>query len=539
MKKKTYPVLVLASVALLTACDLDKFPEGGTVLEDQKNEVVKDDPSKIQSDLNALKDNMIQYNTLGAGNHNDYGIPATCMIYDLAGQDMVCEAHGFNWFASALQFTDRIPTASHNALIWKLHYAHIKSANNVLATLYAAYPEADRVGDAANYIGQALASRAFDYMQLIQAYQFTYQGHENALGLPLITETTTMEEAVNNPRASVQAVYDFIMGDLNAAIKYLEENPIKRADKAQINVAVAYGLRARANMLLGKYAEAASDADKAITLSGAVPYSMQEVSVPAFNNDCNSWIWGSIITANNDVVQTGIINWPSHLCSLTGNGYTTGIGIDVVYKRLNKNLYDRIPTSDVRKSWWVDENKQSAALNNAYGEDGPILGDYLGLPAYANVKFGPEGNQLLNTENSQDWPLMRVEEMILVKAEALARSQGVAAGKTVLESFVKQYRDAEYTCSAASVEEFIDEVWFQRRVELWGEGFSLFDVLRLKKSIVRRGTNFSANVTYEDIQPESPIMIYCIPECETSANKGIDKDTQINEVATPPTPIAQ
>lgn len=539
MKKKIYPVLVLASVALLTACDLDKFPEGGTVLEDQKNEVVKDDPSKIQSDLNALKDNMIQYNTLGAGNHNDYGIPATCMIYDLAGQDMVCEAHGFNWFAGALQFTDRIPTASLNALIWKLHYAHIKSANNVLATLYAAYPEADRVGDAANYIGQALASRAFDYMQLIQAYQFTYQGHENALGLPLITETTTMEEAVNNPRASVQAVYDFIMDDLNAAIKYLEENPIKRADKAQINVAVAYGLRARANMLLGKYAEAASDADKAITLSGAVPYSMQEVSVPAFNNDCNSWIWGSIITANNDVVQTGIINWPSHLCSLTGNGYTTGIGIDVVYKRLNKNLYDRIPTSDVRKSWWVDENKQSAALNNAYGEDGPILGDYLGLPAYANVKFGPEGNQLLNTENSQDWPLMRVEEMILVKAEALARSQGVAAGKTVLESFVKQYRDAEYTCSAASVEEFIDEVWFQRRVELWGEGFSLFDVLRLKKSIVRRGANFSANVTYEDIQPESPIMIYCIPECETSANKGIDKDTQINEVATPPTPIAQ
>ena len=128
--------------------------------------------------------------------------------------------------------------------------------------------------------------------------------------------------------------------------------------------------------------------------------------------------------------------------------------------------------------------------------------------------------------------------MLLIKAEGLARSQGVAAGKTVLESFVQTYRDPNYTCSASSLEDFIDEVWFQRRIELWGEGFSLFDILRLKKPIVRIGTNFSANVTYADIAAESPIMIFNIPECETSANNGIPLN-QINEVATPPVAIMQ
>ena len=270
-------------------------------------------------------------------------------------------------------------------------------------------------------------------------------------------------------------------------------------------------------------------------------YLFNDVSVPSFNDvSASSWIWGSIITANNDVVQTGIINWPSHLCSLTGNGYTTGTGMSVAMKRINNTLWNKIPATDVRKTWWLDQDTLSTALEKAYGITGTQCVHEVGLPyiPYVNVKFGPEGNQFLNTENSQDWPLMRAEEMILIKAEALARSQGVGAGKTVLEDFVKSYRDPEYTCTASSLDAFIDEVWFQRRVELWGEGFSLFDILRLKKPIVRIGTNFAADVTYADIAPESPIMIYCIPEVETSANKGIPLD-QINEVATPPTPIQQ
>lgn len=522
MKFNKYFTMLFASATLFAACEEAEALQGGTVTEEQKSEVAQEDPSKLSSDMNALKDNLIQFGTISTSsstNHLDFGFPALCLIYDQAGQDMISEQHGYNWLSNQLTFKDRVKTSSYNAFIWRLHYQHIKSANSILKALGG---DDKPMGLVANYLGQALASRAFDYLQLVQSYQFTYLGHEEELAVPVITETMSEEEAMNNPLATVAGVYAQIMDDLNTAIPYLEENPAE-GDKAQITAAVAYGLRARANMLMGEYADAANDAAKALELSGATPYSIAEVSVPSFNNDANSWIWGSIITTNNDVVQTGIINWPSHLCSMTGNGYTTGVGMDVVHKRINSALWARIPDTDVRKGWWVDENFYSANLDNAFGVgySAPIA-NAATFATYTNVKFGPQDNVLFNTENSQDWPLMRAEEMLLIQAEALGRSAGVDAGKAVLEAFVQTYRDPEYTCAAADVDAFIDEIWFQRRVELWGEGFSLFDVLRLKKPIIRKGANFSGNVTFEDLPAESPVFIYSIPESEREANKGID-----------------
>ena len=40
---------------------------------------------------------------------------------------------------------------------------------------------------------------------------------------------------------------------------------------------------------------------------------------------------------------------------------------------------------------------------------------------------------------------MRVEEMILIKAEGLAKSGQEATAKQVLEDFVRTYRDPSYT----------------------------------------------------------------------------------------------
>ena len=535
MKINKY-ISFLSLAALLTACDLDKFPEGDTVLESQKNEVSIDSPEKIAADINSLKAILTPAFAFSNNQHTDFGVPSIALIADCSGQDMVSEAHGYNWFQRSLLFRDRLSTSFSSQFIWKTHYSHIKAANDLLKTMYASYPEDKRVDDAANYIGQALANRAYDYLELIQYFQFTYLGHEDALGLPLVLETTTQEQATNNPRVSVKEVYDLIMKDLNQAVKYLEEYPIPRSDKGQITAGVAYGLRARANLLMGKYAEAAEDAKQALTLSGARPYTFDEVSAPSFNKDADSWLWGIIITLEDDVVQTGIVNWPSHLCSLTGNGYTTGVGVNVVYKRINSLLYDKMNQTDVRRSWWVDQNLQSPALTKAYPEVASIIGKELNYLPYTNVKFGPENNELLNATNAQDWPLMRAEEMYLIMAEGLARSQGVAAGKAVLEDLLKSSRDPEYICKATSLDDFIDEVWVQRRIELWGEGFSLQDILRLKKPIVRQGANFSPNTTFEDLKPESPIFIFNIPEAETSVNKGITLD-QINEVATPPIPM--
>lgn len=533
MKINKYFGLALASVMMLSACqEVDNALQGGVVTAEQKSEVSLDNPEKISSDMNALKDILIQFATISDSYHDDFGYPAACLKYDNAGQDMVSEDVGYNWFSYQLTFDDRIKTSSDARFFWTLHYQHIKAANDILKMLKS---DEEPVGEVANYIGQAYAARAFDYLQLVQTYQFTYIGHEDEWALPIITDDMSDEDALNNPLRTVSEVYTQIMNDLNAAIPLLENNPIAGVDKATITAAVAYGLRARANLLMGAWSNAASDASKALELSGAVPYSIAEVSVPSFNEaTASSWIWGNIITANNDVVKTGIINWPSHLCSHTGNGYTTGIGIPDCQKRINVNLYNKIPATDVRKGWWIDENMSSPLLVNAYGAQyAALLPGVCSMAPYTNVKFGNQGD-IMDAENSEDWPIMRAEEMLLIQAEALGRIS-LAEGKAALESFIKTYRDPAYTCTAGDLNAFIDEIWFQRRVELWGEGFSLFDVLRLKKPIDRRNANFSPNVTY-NLPAESPIFIYSVPEKERETNKGIDVSL-LREDPVAPTPI--
>lgn len=84
---------------------------------------------------------------------------------------------------------------------------------------------------------------------MVQIYQFTYAGHENSLAVPIVTETMTDEDMQNNPRATVQQVYDQIMSDLNTAADLLTGYD-NGSNKDQIDEAVVYGLRARANLLM-------------------------------------------------------------------------------------------------------------------------------------------------------------------------------------------------------------------------------------------------------------------------------------------------
>lgn len=84
---------------------------------------------------------------------------------------------------------------------------------------------------------------------------------------------------------------------------------------------------------------------------------------------------------------------------------------------------------------------------------------------------------------------MRAEEMLLIQAEAMAMGGNLGGGKSLLENWVKTYRDPSYSCAATTPEAFQSEIWWQRRVELWGEGHAYTDIMRLKKNLVRCTTD--------------------------------------------------
>ncbi len=373
--------IAFASVALLMAsCDLDKFPEGDYISEEQKEDIINGRPNLITAEVNAMAAKLNTFGTISddaTTYHNDYGIPAVSMILESGGQDLVALVNGYNWFNTSQNYSDRVYDSSSDELIWKTFYNHLKAANNVLK-LIAADTEDSSLKV---YRGQALAARAYDYLNLVQIYQFTYAGHENSPAVPIVTETMTDEDMQNNPRATVQQVYDQIMSDLNTAADLLTGYD-NGSNKDQIDEAVVYGLRARANLLMQKWADAAKDAERAI--AGGTPQTLAQVSTPTFNSaSASSWLWGVMITPDNDVVQTGIINWPSHLCSFTGNGYTSGVPDG--YRKVNSDLYDLIPETDIRKQWFLSPDNTSSLIDNEQIEGTSIV-EYFGLDSVCKYK---------------------------------------------------------------------------------------------------------------------------------------------------------
>lgn len=525
-------IAVVLGCALVVACsdDLNTSPDGDSLTKDQIDKINKNDPELFRSNVNGLYSLMIEYGAIsgwyGSTRHFDYGYASVMMMLDAYGQDVPSENSGYNWYGSEQDMTDHINTSAPMYFIWNNLYKQMGAANDIIRDI----PSNSESELLLNFRGQALAIRAFDLLNLVQLYQFTYDGHENEPGVPIVLETTTLEEVKNNPRATVAKVYEQILSDLEEAIAILPESN----DDGSMNQYVAYGLRARANLLMKKYDDAYNDAVAAV--GEYTPYSIDEVSKPSFNAFNHAWLWGNVIGATNDIVLSGLLNFPAHMCSFTGNGYAPGYA----GRYINKDLYNEIPSSDVRKGWWaladtvvVGEDVYYDFYNTQYrcpnvdwtwsrveGGDSYNIAEYEFWQApYVNVKFGPYQDVYFNGTNACDFPLMRVEEMLLIQAEAkgLSDNGSVAEGKSILESFVQTYRDPSYTCTATSKEDFIDEIWMQRRVEFWGEGLSWFDIMRLKKPVIRMGTNFDSTVQW-NLKAESPIFLLQIPENETNNN---------------------
>jgi hypothetical protein len=235
-------------------------------------------------------------------------------------------------------------------------------------------------------------------------------------------------------------------------------------------------------------------------------------------------MWGIIIAETDRVVTSTIVNWISHMGSLNYGYANFSKG-----RQINKALFNSIPESDVRRGWWLDEEMYSKHLNK---EQNDWMNKY--YSGYTQVKFAPYKNEVGSTTNATDLPLMRIEEMYLIKAEAEAMSGG--AGAATLVSFVKEFRDPGYEFTATSPQAVQEEVFRQRRIELWGEGLSWYDIMRLNKPVDRRGAGFPNAPMVFNIPAGDPILLWRIPEAEIQANPALNEEDN-NESAPAPTPV--
>lgn len=485
MKNNKYTsVLAIASMVALGACsDIDDIvPEGGTMLETQLKATTSIIPGRADATFSGMYTKLgdpLSFGRFASERPDDFGFVMMAFSNDLEAADIVGQDNNYNWFSTCSELTTRNADYANPYIRYRGVYDEVARANDVIK----AYGEitAETSAEIKYKVAQAYAIRAFCYLNIAPYFQFNYKTSSDKPCVPLVTETTT--DFTNNPRATVKEIYDQIVSDLDFAIANLEG--YTRPDKSKIDKQVAYGLRARANLDMGKYAEAASDA--AAAAQGYTPASIAEVSTPSFYNITDhNWLWGYDMTM--DAAKAfPYATSSSWIRSFSAIGYSAGTG---TYFCINNLLYNKIPESDVRKGWWVNTDLYSPLLDNL--TFGQLKGQQIAtegieevkeifLP-YTNVKFGMY--TIGGTTNEEDWPFMRVEEMLLIQAEGLIKSGQTAAGVQVLNDFVRTYRDPQYNAEATG-RKIEDEVWFQRRVELWGEGFSNSDTRRLGKPLVR------------------------------------------------------
>lgn len=444
---------------------------------------------------------------------SDFGYPSLMLAMESRGTDLVSEKSGYNWFNNQMGYGDLQSSYYFTSMHWNAMYNPIMAANKV----WQDFGERSNESLFQFYLAQASALRAFNYFYLAQLYQQTYVGNEDQPCVPIISGVDMYTVAQEQrPRATVREVYDYILQDLDMAEHLLSETAVTNVGKHLMTRQVINGLRARVYMVMNEWEKAAEYAQRVIDSGMAKPYSMDEVSRPTFNDiNHSAWLWGIDTEETDNVVLSGLCNWPSHMGS-----FSYGYAQFGVWRKVSQSLYQAIPSTDVRKGWFLDANRVSGNLND---EQRNYVAQY-GMPAYTQVKFAPENGVTIGTQevagNGADIPLMRIEEMHLILAEAQARMGDVNASAATLQNFIANYRDPAYICTATTAEDMQNAVWMQRRIELWGEGHSYFDLMRMKKGVDRRGAGFSAEYVY-NIPAGDAALIYPIPASQMNNNMNL------------------
>ena len=492
MKLTKYIAAGMIALTGLTACS-DSFLETEytqNLDEEAAAEAAGKNPDVFLNGMWSFMSTALQFST----SHDDFSFMSVLVSTDLMGQDIVM--NGSSWMVYDYQLDNRVNNYRRTAVDWGTFYTLISKANEVLG-LYPNGPETD---SQKVLVGQALAIRAFSYYYLIQLYQFPTDAsgkvNSSAKGVPLMYTAadgkSEAEIAAAKGRNTVADVYAQIEKDLTTAVADLEG--YERPSKNYIDQHVAYGLLARYYLLSQQWEKAAEAASKA-----REGYKMMDNAGlhDGFMDISNAeWMWGFDETTETQTTFASFFSMMSNLAP----GYAS----IQAPKLIDKQLYESIADDDYRKTLFTgpqgDKSQPTAAAQSPY----------------ANVKFGSDGSWTM------DYMYMRAAEMVLIEAEAYAHLEQYDKAATTLKVLMANRQPSWNETSVT-----VDDVWLQRRIELWGEGFSYFDLKRLNKGINRNysGSNHLAGYKLE-VPAQDVRWTYQIPLKELQENKLIPLSDQ-------------
>lgn len=444
------------------------------------------------------------------------GEPWVSMFYGEApGSDYIC----YFWVRSQNVVVNWDIMSQHDSnaafMGWTYCYGIIASANNIIAGTEAEDPttlsESVRF-----YRAHALAMRAHAYTRLLQIYgprwQDSQNGAKKTIPLRLVPADTNTDAVC--PLSTMGEVLASIYKDLDEAISIYDSVKMSRSYYWEPDGSVARGLYARAALLKEDWATAEKMAHDA---RAGYPIMSSEEYMDGFAAPNAEWMWAC------DDNFSGIY-YASFGATYACNGAYPTLWGNIGAGAIDISLYNKMDRNDVRRQLFftpatagvyagkkdfynkknisttsMDINRGGLAksfdefCNKRYNAVGASKGWY---PPYANPTNGQRTGILaqfgaqfkfwgIDEYSSSSFPYMRGAEMLFIEAEAACHNGNEAVAIANLKEVNEKRYTKNYKPSTSSGEALLEEVRLNKRLELWGEGYSWFDMKRWNVDMVR------------------------------------------------------
>ncbi|THU35981.1 RagB/SusD family nutrient uptake outer membrane protein [Niastella caeni] len=509
MKKAFKNILVVAALASLSACKKDYLTTSPT--DAMATETVFSTTQYAKLAVNGLAKMMTQQ-YLGTQGMNGEG--TIKMWYGNYPGNHFSLNLG-SWAVITNHLYNENVTSIYLYYPWYYYYKIIGNANAIINRIDAATgPDSEK----ALYKAQALTYRAYSFMMLAQLYGNRWSDTQNGttLGIILRLDESTGDIA----RSTMMETYNQIYADLDQAIALYQSSGLTRSSSInyETNINTAYAIYARAALNRQDYATAETNAVKA--RNGYPLMSVTEYNA-GFNTPNKEWIWSSYGGSTENLFFYSYFGYIAY--------NSTGSNVRTVPKMISRELYNKIPATDIRRNLFLNPGANSyttstglAATNSALYKAAfaarPTLQSNASVYAYMQFKISATDVPGVGNLNH-----FRSSEMYLIEAEAkYFQNKPDADIQNLLVTLTAgSGRDPNYTCTKTGAD-LLNEIKLYRAIEFWGEGFDWFDMKRWGDPISRKdyagGSNFIAQLAVNIAPAANNKWTWKIPQRETDYN---------------------
>lgn len=371
--------------------------------------------------------------------------------------------------------------------LWTAAYATINRANILIEGL--ARTDLPITAElASSYVAEAKLLRALSYFSLVTVFSQPYNKDQGASpGLPLRLQAETGVENNDLARSSVAEVYTQILKDLDEAeADLLDEHATALLNTTRAHKNTARALKTRVYLTISNYDKVIDEAKKIVPQTAA-PFAAAQGVKHVLQDDIQT-LFGADFTTEESIFSMPMSNLDAP------SGQSAVAYIFQVTKEYYLN-----PTGILASEQWGANDRRRVFQNDVNGRQ--YFRKYTKISPYVDYI-----------------PVIRYAEVLLNYAEAAAENNDLELAASLLKA-VHQRSDASYVFpnSITSTKEgLLQALASERRIELLGEGFAGFDLLRHLQELPAKG---NGNIQTSTVSVDAENYIFPAPNTELATNK--------------------